>query len=57
MRTDLPAGRDFAATVRERTDFWQVLAEDQGRPTEISIPEGALPVPVAPDDLADLVDC
>ena len=57
VRTDLPVVGDFAATVRERTDFWQVLAEDQARPTEISIPEGELPVPVAPDDLADLVDC
>ena len=34
-----------------------MLAEDQDRPTEISIPEGELPVRVAPDDLADLVDC
>lgn len=57
VRTDLAAVGDLAATVRERTDFWQVLAEDQARPTEISIPEGELPVPVAPDDLADLVDC
>jgi signal transduction histidine kinase len=57
VQTDLAAVGDLAATVRERTDFWQVLAEDQNRPTEISIPEGELPVPVAPDDLADLVDC
>jgi len=57
VRTDLAQVGDFAATVRERTIFWQVLAEDQDRPTEISIPEGELPVPVAPDDLADLVDC
>jgi signal transduction histidine kinase len=57
VRTDLPTVGDFAATVRERTEFWQVLAEDQDRPTEISVPEGELPVPVAPDDLADLVDC
>jgi signal transduction histidine kinase len=57
VRTDLPSIGDFAATVRERTGFWQVLAEDQDRPTEFSIPEGELPVPVAPDDLADLVDC
>ena len=42
VRTDLPEVGDFAATVRERTDFWQVLAEDQDRPTEISIPEGEL---------------
>jgi signal transduction histidine kinase len=57
VRSDLPAVGDIAATVRERTSFWQVLAEDQDRPTEISVPEGELPVPVAPDDLADLVDC
>jgi signal transduction histidine kinase len=57
VRTDLQQVGDFAATVRERTAFWQVLAEDQARPTEISIPEGELPVRVAPDDLADLVDC
>jgi signal transduction histidine kinase len=57
VRTDLPSVGDFAATVRDRTDFWQVLAEDQDRPTEISIPEGEMPVPVAPDDLANLVDC
>jgi signal transduction histidine kinase len=56
VRTDLPAVGDIAATVRERTSFWQVLADDQERPTEISIPEGELPVPVAPDDLADLID-
>jgi len=57
VRTDLQEVGDFAATVRERTAFWQVLAEDQDRPTEISIPDGELPVRVAPDDLADLVDC
>jgi signal transduction histidine kinase len=57
VRTDLPSVGDFAATVRDRTDFWQVLAEDQDRPTEILIPEGEMPVPVAPDDLANLVDC
>jgi signal transduction histidine kinase len=56
VRTDLPAVGDIAATVRERTSFWEVLAEDQERPTEISVPEGELTVPVAPDDLADLVD-
>ena len=57
VRTDLPEVGDIAATVRERTDFWQVLAEDQDRPTEIVIPGGELTVPVAPEDLATLVDC
>ncbi|HET8959071.1 HAMP domain-containing sensor histidine kinase [Nocardioides sp.] len=57
VRTDLRSVGDFSATVRDRTAFWQVLADDQDRPTEIAIPEAALTVPVAPDDLADLVDC
>lgn len=57
VRTDLPEVGDFAATVRERTAFWQVLAEDQARPTKISIPERELTVPVAPEDLATMVDC
>jgi signal transduction histidine kinase len=56
VRTDLPAVGDIAETVRERTSFWEVLAEDQERPTEISVPEGEVTVGVAPDDLADLVD-
>ena len=47
VRTDLHSVGDFAATVRERTAFWQVLADDQDRPTEIAIPEAALTVPVA----------
>jgi signal transduction histidine kinase len=57
VRTDLPEVGDFAATVRERTNFWQVLAEDQARPTKISIPERELTVPVAPEDLATMIDC
>ena len=56
VRTDLPAVGDLAETVRERTSFWEVLAEDQERPTEFSVPDGEITVPVAPDDLADLVD-
>ena len=42
--------------VRDRVEFWQALADDQGRPVTVSVPDIALPVPVAADDLADLVD-
>jgi signal transduction histidine kinase len=56
VRTDLRAVSDASEVVRRRTDFWQALAEDQGRETEISIPTTPLRVPVAADDLADLVD-
>ena len=60
-----PAGRcaptcrrrcDAAATVRDRVAFWQALAEDQGRPMRVVVPAGPLPVPLAADDLTDVVD-
>lgn len=56
VRTDLPARTDAVATVRERAEHWRVLAEDQGRSTDVRLAEGPLPVAVAGDDLADLVD-
>lgn len=56
VRTDLPGRTDAVATVRERTDHWQALAEDQGRPTQVRLAEGPVPVALASDDLADLVD-
>lgn len=56
VRTDLAGRCDATAVVRERVAFWRVLAEDQGRPVELSVPSATLPVPVAADDLADLVD-
>ena len=56
VRTDLPGRTDAAAAVRERTDHWQALAEDQGRPTHVRIADGPLPVALAPEDLTDLVD-
>ena len=56
VRTDLPGRTDSVATVRERTDHWQALAEDQGRPTRVRLADGPLPVALAAEDLADLVD-
>jgi signal transduction histidine kinase len=56
VRTDLTPASDATATVRERADFWQPLAEDQGRPFDVVLPTGPVPVPLAGDDLADLVD-
>ncbi|MBN6053331.1 HAMP domain-containing histidine kinase [Nonomuraea sp. RK-328] len=53
------AGRetcDAAAVVRERVRFWSVLAEDQGREVEVSVPGTALPVAVGAQDLAACVD-
>lgn len=56
VRTDLAAAGDATATVRERVAFWSALAEDQGRVMTVSLPDRPLVVPVADDDLADLLD-
>ena len=56
VRTDLTAAGDATATVRERVAFWSALAEDQGRAMTVSVPDRPLVVPVAVDDLTDLVD-
>lgn len=47
---------DAAAVVRERVDFWSVLAEEQERPVRRELPDEPVPVPVAADDLAAAVD-
>ena len=56
VRMDLPARTDASVVVRERAEHWRVLAEDQGRRTDVRLAGGPLPVAVAGDDLADLVD-
>jgi signal transduction histidine kinase len=47
---------DAAAVVRERVEFWSVLAEEQDRPVRQYVPDGPVPVPVATDELAAAVD-
>ena len=47
---------DAAAVVRERVDFWSVLAEEQERPVREDLPDAPVPVPVSADDLAAAVD-
>ncbi len=56
VRTDLAAAGDATAAVRARVGFWSALAEDQGRIMTVSLPDRPLVVPVAADDLADLLD-
>ncbi|MGW2215583.1 sensor histidine kinase [Nonomuraea sp. NPDC001684] len=53
------AGRgscDAAEVVRERVRFWSVLAEDQGRPVSVSLPDAPAPVAVGGEELAACVD-
>ena len=56
VRSALASSCDATAAVRGRVAFWTVLAEDQGRPMRVRLPEGSVPVPLAADDLTDLVD-
>ena len=42
--------------MRERVTFWGALAEDQVRPMGVTLAPGPLLVPVAQDDLSDVVD-
>ena len=56
VRRDLRETCDAAAVVRERISFWQALAEDQERAVDVSVPDRVMTVPLAAEDLADLVD-
>ena len=56
VRRDLRETCDAAEVVRERVRFWQALAEDQGRAVDVSVPDRVMTVPLAVEDLADLVD-
>lgn len=47
---------DAAAVVRNRVEFWSVLAEDTGRAMRLSLTDGPLTVAVTADDLAAAVD-
>ena len=50
------AACDAAAVVRDRVEFWSVLAEDTGRAVRLSLADGPLPVGAAADSLAAAVD-
>ncbi|HYN96518.1 MAG TPA: HAMP domain-containing sensor histidine kinase [Pilimelia sp.] len=51
-----PARCDAAAVVRDRVDFWSVLAEDTGRAARVEVAAGPLPVAVSADELAAALD-
>jgi signal transduction histidine kinase len=56
VQSTLAARCDAAVTIADRVAFWSVLAEDDGRPLEVQVAAGPLPVPVSATDLADLLD-
>lgn len=56
VRSDLARTCDAVAVVRSRVDFWRPLADDQDRDLRVALPGGPLLVPLAVEDLTDLVD-
>ncbi|MCW2567670.1 MAG: hypothetical protein JWN54_1767 [Mycobacterium sp.] len=56
VREGLAARCDAVAVVRDRVEFWSVLAEDTGRPLDLRLPAGELPVRLTAADLGAAVD-
>lgn len=50
------SGCDAASVAYDRTSFWQVLAEEEGRDVSTNLPTTLLPVGVPAADLAALLD-
>ncbi|WP_370965179.1 sensor histidine kinase [Amycolatopsis sp. cg9] len=55
-RDAAPGACDAALVVRERADFWAVLAQDQDRVVTVAIDPGPLPVAVGETELAACLD-
>lgn len=56
VREGVVARCDAAQVVRDRTAFWSVLVEDQGRTMDVTLPGAACFVRLADEDLAAAVD-
>jgi signal transduction histidine kinase len=54
--SDRPAEANLGSVVDHRAAFWQVLADEQGRPTSVVLQPGDHTVSVSPDELGALVD-
>ncbi|HEY2297027.1 MAG TPA: HAMP domain-containing sensor histidine kinase [Jatrophihabitans sp.] len=47
---------DASAVVRERVEFWSALTDEQGRHSDITVPDGPLRVRASAEDLAAALD-
>lgn len=54
VRVDRQA--DAAAIVAERARFWGALAEDEGRPWSVEVPESTVPTEISVEELTDVCD-
>ena len=55
-RYEAPGRCDLGAVVAKRAAFWQVLADEEGRPFQVAIGGGDLSVAVGEDAIAAVVD-
>lgn len=55
-KTAAQSSCDIGRVVQERVSFWSALAEDQGRPLRLGLPEVPLRIRLDASDLADVVD-
>lgn len=55
-RTQPGASSDVGRVVAERVQFWSALADDQGRPLQLFLPERPVRARLDASDLADIVD-
>lgn len=55
-RRGIGISTDAAAVVRVRTNFWNVLAEDEGRPFIVVVPHQPIPIAMVESDLTTIVD-
>ncbi len=56
VREGISARCDATDVVRERVEFWQALAEDQGRTVRLSLPSRPVPVRASEGDLEAALD-
>jgi signal transduction histidine kinase len=56
QREGLNARADATSVVSRRAEFWRPLAEDQGRPFSITVPDAPLPVATSSADLEAALD-
>ena len=56
VREGMYARCDAAAVLRDRSQFWSALADDEGRPFEVTLPADPVPVRCSAADLAATVD-
>lgn len=55
-RRGIGVSTDASAVIRVRTNFWRVLAEDEGRPFSVFVPDHPVSVAMVESDLTAIVD-